>query len=40
MVKFVEMDKNVTINDQIEEEEKNNKDDSVIIINKFDLALD
>ena len=40
MVKFVEMDKNVTINDQIEEEEKNNKDDSVIIINKFNLAQD
>ena len=37
MIKFVEMDKNVTINDQIKEEEGNKNGDSVIIINKFDL---
>ena len=40
MINFVEMDKKVTINEQIEEEEKNKNGDSVIIINKFDLASD
>jgi hypothetical protein len=33
MIKFIEMDKNVTINDQIKEEEQENKNgDSVILI--------
>ena len=40
MFKFVEMDKNVTINDQIEEERENKNRDSVILINKFDVPPD
>ena len=31
------MDKNVTINDQMVEEEENKNGDSVILINKFDV---
>jgi heme-degrading monooxygenase HmoA len=37
MIKFIEMDKNVTINDQMVEEEENKNGDSVILINKFDV---
>ena len=37
MIKFIEMDKNVTINDQMVEEEENKNADSVILINKFDV---
>ena len=37
MIKFIEMDKNVTINDQMIEEEENKNGDSVILINKFDV---
>ena len=37
MIKFVEMDKIVTINDQIKEEQGNKNGDSVILINKFDV---
>jgi heme-degrading monooxygenase HmoA len=37
MIKFIEMDKNVTINDQMLEEEENKNGDSVILINKFDV---
>ena len=40
MIKFVEMDKNVTINDQIKEEQGNKNGDSVILINKFDVSPD
>ena len=40
MIKFVEMDKNVTINDQIEKEQENKNGDSVILINKFDVSPD
>ena len=40
MFQFVEMDKNVTINDQIEEERENKNRDSVILINKFDVPSD
>ena len=40
MIKFVEMDKNVTINDQIKEEQGNKNGDSVILINKFDISPD
>ena len=40
MFQFVEMDKNVTINDQIEEERENKNRDSVILINKFDVPQD
>ena len=40
MVKFLEMDKNVTFNDQIKEEEENKNWESVILVNKFDLAQD
>jgi heme-degrading monooxygenase HmoA len=40
MIKFIEMDKNVTINDQIKEEEGNQNGDSVILINKFDVSPD
>ena len=39
MIKFIEMDKNVTINDQmVVEDEENKNGDSVILINKFDVA--
>ena len=34
---FVEMNKYVTINDQIEEEQENKNGDSAILINKFDV---
>lgn len=37
MIKFIEMDKNVTINDQMVEEKENKNGDSVILINKFDV---
>ena len=37
MIKFIEMDKNVTINDQMVEEEENKNGESVILINKFDV---
>jgi heme-degrading monooxygenase HmoA len=41
MIKFVEMDNYVTINDQIKEEQENKNDgDSVILINKFDVSTD
>ena len=40
MIKFVEMDKIVTINDQIKEEQENKNGDSVILINKFDVSPD
>ena len=40
MIKFVEMDKIVTINDQIKEEQENRNGDSVILINKFDVSPD
>ena len=40
MIKFIEMDKNVTINDQIKEEQENKNGDSVILINKFDVSPD
>jgi heme-degrading monooxygenase HmoA len=40
MIKFVEMDKIVTINDQIKEEQGNKNGDSVILINKFDVSPD
>ena len=40
MIKFVEMDNNVTINDQIEKEQENKNGDSVILINKFDVSPD
>ena len=40
MIKFIEMDKNVTINDQMVEEEENKNGDSVILINKFDVSSD
>lgn len=40
MIKFIEMDKNVTINDQIKEEQENKNGDSVILINKFDISPD
>lgn len=41
MIKFIEMDKNVTINDQmVVEDEENKNGDSVILINKFDVAQD
>ena len=37
MIKFIEMDKNITINDQMVEEKENKNGDSVILINKFDV---
>ena len=40
MIKCIEMDKNVTINDQMVEEEENKNGDSVILINKFDVSPD
>jgi heme-degrading monooxygenase HmoA len=40
MIKFIEMDKIVTINDQIKEEQENKNGDSVILINKFDVSPD
>jgi heme-degrading monooxygenase HmoA len=40
MIKFIEMDKIVTINDQIKEEQGNKNGDSVILINKFDVSPD
>jgi len=40
MIKFIEMDKNVTFNDQIKEEQENKNGDSVILINKFDVSPD
>jgi len=40
MIKFIEMDKNVTINNQIKEEQENKNGDSVILINKFDVSPD
>ena len=40
MIKFIEMDKNVTIKDQIKEEQENKNGDSVILINKFDVSPD
>jgi len=40
MIKFVEMDKIVTINYQIKEEQRNKNGDSVILINKFDVSPD
>ena len=40
MIKFIEMDKSVTINDQIKEEQENKNGDSVILINKFDVSPD
>ena len=40
MIKFIEMDKIVTINDQIKEEQGNKNGDSVILINKFDISPD